>query len=97
MAELEERLTDTLHLAAHWGCFVLLDEGDALVEKRTNGKQDISSYQSVFANHGGEENKLRINLRCKPWCMCAVVWCCVRLVASSHAWLARALADLCVC
>ena len=32
-AELEEKLTDTLQLAGHWGCLALLDEGDALVEK----------------------------------------------------------------
>ena len=47
-AELEERLTDTLQLASHWGCFVLLDEGDALVEKRTQGQFQLNSMTGVL-------------------------------------------------
>ena len=43
VSELEERLEDVLALAAHWDALVLLDEGDALVEKRTPGQLLLNS------------------------------------------------------
>jgi SpoVK/Ycf46/Vps4 family AAA+-type ATPase len=48
VAELEERLTDVLALAAHWGALVLLDEGDALVERRTKGQLLLNSMTGVL-------------------------------------------------
>eukprot|EP00290_Baffinella_frigidus_P029199 CAMPEP_0180223982 /NCGR_PEP_ID=MMETSP0987-20121128/21777_1 /TAXON_ID=697907 /ORGANISM="non described non described, Strain CCMP2293" /LENGTH=1030 /DNA_ID=CAMNT_0022186659 /DNA_START=27 /DNA_END=3119 /DNA_ORIENTATION=- len=48
VAELEERLTDVLALAAHWGALVLLDEGDALVEKRQRGQLLLNSMTGVL-------------------------------------------------
>ena len=48
MAELEERLQDVLALAAHWDALVLLDEGDALVEKRTRGQLLLNSMTGVL-------------------------------------------------
>lgn len=48
VAELEERLTDVLSLAAHWGALVLLDEGDALVEKRRRGQLLLNSMVGVL-------------------------------------------------
>jgi len=47
-AELEEKLTVTLGLAAHWGSLVLLDEGDALVEKRRQGQLLLNSMTGVL-------------------------------------------------
>lgn len=47
-AELEEKLTVTLGLAAHWGSLVLLDEGDALVEKRKQGQLLLNSMTGVL-------------------------------------------------
>ena len=47
-AELEEKLTVTLQLAAHWGCLALLDEGDALVEKRKQGQLLLNSMTGVL-------------------------------------------------
>lgn len=47
-AELEETLTVTLGLAAHWGSLVLLDEGDALVEKRKQGQLLLNSMTGVL-------------------------------------------------
>ena len=47
-AELEEKLTVTLQLAAHWGCLALLDEGDALVEKRRQGQLLLNSMTGVL-------------------------------------------------
>eukprot|EP00948_MAST-09A_sp_MAST-9A-sp1_P002408 g2408.t1 len=47
-AELEETLTETLHLAGHWGCLALLDEGDALVEKRKQGQLLLNSMTGVL-------------------------------------------------
>lgn len=48
VAELEERLEDVLALAAHWDALVLLDEGDALVEKRTRGQLLLNSMTGVL-------------------------------------------------
>lgn len=48
VAELEERLTDVLSLAAHWGALVLLDEGDALVERRQRGALLQNSMTGVL-------------------------------------------------
>mmetsp|Transcript_548 Transcript_548/g.1228 ORF Transcript_548/g.1228 Transcript_548/m.1228 type:complete len:631 (-) Transcript_548:146-2038(-) len=48
VAELEERLTDVLALAAHWGALVLLDEGDALVERRQRGQLLLNSMTGVL-------------------------------------------------
>lgn len=48
VSELEERLTDILMLAAHWGALVLLDEGDALVERREKGQFLINSMTGVL-------------------------------------------------
>lgn len=48
VAELEERLTDVLALAAHWGALVLLDEGDALVERRARGQLLLNSMTGVL-------------------------------------------------
>jgi len=47
-AELEEKLTVTLQLASHWGCLALLDEGDALVEKRKQGQLLLNSMTGVL-------------------------------------------------
>eukprot|EP00949_MAST-11_sp_MAST-11-sp1_P001464 g1464.t1 len=47
-AELEERLSVTLQLAARWGCLTLLDEGDALVEKRKQGQLLLNSMTGVL-------------------------------------------------
>ena len=47
-AELEEKLTVTLQLASHWGCLALLDEGDALVEKRRQGQMLLNSMTGVL-------------------------------------------------
>lgn len=48
VAELEERLQDVLALAAHWDALVLLDEGDALVEKRSRGQLLLNSMTGVL-------------------------------------------------
>eukprot|EP00727_Mastigamoeba_balamuthi_P009635 m51a1_g5294 hypothetical protein (1028) ;mRNA; f:214142-218324 len=48
VAELEERLTDVLSLASHWGALVLLDEGDALIEHRKPGELQINSMTGVL-------------------------------------------------
>jgi len=48
VAELEERLEDVLALAAHWDALVLLDEGDALVEKRRCGELLLNSMTGVL-------------------------------------------------
>jgi hypothetical protein len=48
VAELEERLTDVLALAARWKALVLLDEGDALVEKRQKGQFLLNSMTGVL-------------------------------------------------
>eukprot|EP00122_Pirum_gemmata_P006164 Pgem_evm1s5628 len=48
VAELEERLTDVLALAAEWKALVLLDEGDALVEKRQRGQFMLNSMTGVL-------------------------------------------------
>ncbi len=48
VAELEERLTDVLSLAAHWHALVLLDEGDALVERRQRGQLLLNSMTGVL-------------------------------------------------
>ena len=48
VAELEERLTDVLALAAGWNALVLLDEGDALVERRTKGQLLLNSMTGVL-------------------------------------------------
>jgi hypothetical protein len=48
VAELEERLSDVLTLAANWGALVLLDEGDALVEKRQRGQLMLNSMTGVL-------------------------------------------------
>jgi SpoVK/Ycf46/Vps4 family AAA+-type ATPase len=48
VAELEERLQDVLALAAHWDALVLLDEGDALVEKRARGQLLLNSMTGVL-------------------------------------------------
>eukprot|EP00121_Abeoforma_whisleri_P013512 Awhi_evm1s12466 len=48
VAELEERLTDVLALAATWKALVLLDEGDALVEKRQRGQFLLNSMTGVL-------------------------------------------------
>ena len=34
VAELEEKLSNVLSLASHWGALMLFDEGDALIEKK---------------------------------------------------------------
>lgn len=47
-AELEEKLTETLGLASQWGSLVLLDEGDALVEKRKQGQLLLNSMTGVL-------------------------------------------------
>lgn len=47
-AELEERLTDVLNLSNAWGAFVLLDEGDALVERRQRGHITLNSMTNVL-------------------------------------------------
>ena len=48
VSELEERLSDVLALASQWGALVLLDEGDALVEKRRLGELKINSMSAVL-------------------------------------------------
>jgi len=48
VTELEERLTDVLFLASHWGALILLDEGDALVEKRKSGQLMLNSMTSIL-------------------------------------------------
>jgi len=48
VTELEERLTDVLFLASHWGSLILLDEGDALVEKRRSGQLMLNSMTSIL-------------------------------------------------
>jgi hypothetical protein len=48
VSDLEERLTDVLSLAAHWGAIVLLDEGDALVEKRKPGQFQLNSMTGIL-------------------------------------------------
>lgn len=48
VSELEERLEDVLALAAHWDALVLLDEGDALVEKRMPGQLLLNSMTGVL-------------------------------------------------
>jgi len=48
VAELEERLTEVLALASSWGALVLLDEGDALVERRRQGELVLNSMSAVL-------------------------------------------------
>eukprot|EP01130_Rhizamoeba_saxonica_P011313 TRINITY_DN4696_c0_g1_i1.p1 TRINITY_DN4696_c0_g1~~TRINITY_DN4696_c0_g1_i1.p1 ORF type:complete len:797 (+),score=160.58 TRINITY_DN4696_c0_g1_i1:255-2393(+) len=48
VSELEERLSEVLTLAAHWGALVLLDEGDALVERRERGRLLLNSMTGVL-------------------------------------------------
>ena len=48
VTQLEERLADVLHLASTWGALVLLDEGDALVEKRRMGELTQNSMSAVL-------------------------------------------------
>ncbi|ELP83577.1 hypothetical protein EIN_077220 [Entamoeba invadens IP1] len=48
ISELEERLGDILFLTSRWGALVLLDEGDALIEKRTSGQFVMNSMTSVL-------------------------------------------------
>lgn len=48
ISELEERLTDVLALSSHWGSLVLLDEGDALIEKRRSGEVQLNSMTGVL-------------------------------------------------
>ena len=40
-------LQDVLSLAAHWDALVLLDEGDALVEKRSRGQLLLNSMTGL--------------------------------------------------
>ncbi len=43
-----KRLIDVLFLASHWGSLILLDEGDALVEKRRSGQLMLNSMTSIL-------------------------------------------------
>ena len=50
VAELDSSLTKLLSLAAHpWAVLVLLDEGDALVERRAKGEMLLNSFSCAFS------------------------------------------------
>ena len=48
VGQLEETITNVLQLCSEWSAFVLLDEGDALVEKRQPGQLLLNSLVGVL-------------------------------------------------
>ena len=60
----------TLGLAAHWGSLVLLDEGDALVEKRKQGQLLLNSMTGVLLRileaFEGKQHMICFCSNCRP-------------------------------
>ena len=63
VAELEEKLTDVLQLASLWGALVLLDEGDALVERRQRGQLLLNSMSAVLLRLHFTQKTVDMSLR----------------------------------